>query len=72
MSYKVQVLADTKRRWSPAPAVNMRTRNRVWLNVASAARLSVAERIAAGLRVDDASIIVRIRPSPRPTAPVGA
>ena len=62
MAYKVQILADSKRRWSPA--INMRTRNRIWLNVAHAARLSVAERIAANLRVDDASIIVRIRAVP--------
>jgi hypothetical protein len=60
MAYKVQILADTKRRW--APAFNMKTRNRIWLNVAHASRLCVAEKIAANLRVDSASVIVRIRP----------
>lgn len=60
MAYKVQILADTKRQW--CPATNVRSRNRIWLNVAHAARLSVAEKIAANLRVDSASVIVRIRP----------
>lgn len=59
MAFKVQVLADTKRRWQPA--VNMKTRNRVWLNVAQVSRLSVAEKIAANLRVDSGSVITRVR-----------
>jgi hypothetical protein len=63
MAFKVQVLADTKRRWQSA--VNMKTRNRVWLNIAQVSRLSVAERIAANLRIDSSSIIVRIRPMER-------
>lgn len=59
MAFKVQVLADTKRRWQSA--VNMKTRNRIWLNIAQVSRLSVAEKIAANLRVDS-DCITRIRP----------